>query len=789
MKHIRKIVRRQGNRSVEVIKNQKMRNNVKLKSGVKIITETKKKMLPTINIITRTSGRPNGFKRCHQSILSQSYPNIRHIVSIDNLEDKEYVEKYNVDYYFIDKDKISKQPDIDDPKTGKRFIYNLYFNELISKVDDGWILILDDDDYLANSNVIQKMVNQISNNTDMIIWQMRYPNGSVLPSIPEMGKKPRLGRVGSPCMMVHSGIAKTIRWDGWKCGDYRFISKVWDKTQKKKWIREPLIQLGGAGFGMRKDIAQTHKKINTPKKMQNDKILSHFQRKYKNKIVEAKRVPQVDKGTSNVVINPNKKTFSGGISILITAFKTGNYIQQCLDSIEKQIYFKGNNKFEVIVGVDACMNTWKRLMQIKDKYRNLTCILMQKNVGTYVTMNTIIPLAKYENILRFDSDDIMKPNMIKKIMSVSSKYDIVRFKFTSFNNNIRNIIHGNSGHMPAVGSVFFKKRVFDMCGGYKRYRFSADSELLKRVKKFTKINILNDQLFFYRRHSNNLTTTVKSSARKAIDNKTRRTKYSRQNLKIKPVKGSIKLIRRGRNFNRELLFFTSKLIENEPFSLVRYGDGEMIVLENKAIDLSKKHHGEHKFVPTNPEYTKLKKELGESIKYKSKNLYIGLPCPCCVNKNNINKMINIANQDTYNLTWANIFVNSNFNNFNSKFIPALKNKKIVLVCHKNANIKNLTKEFDIIKDFRVGGNAWLNDYDKINDIVNFSKTVEPNTVFLFMAGTFTKLTIYKIHKQRQDLFLLDLGSTLDLEMELGATRNYLKGNHKNNKKICEWLRK
>jgi hypothetical protein len=56
-----------------------------------------------------------------------------------------------------------------------------------------------------------------------------------------------------------------------------------------------------------------------------------------------------------------------------------------------------------------------------------------------------------------------------------------------------------------------------------------------------------------------------------------------------------------------------------------------------------------------------------------------------------------------------------------------------------------------------------------------------------MSGTFTKITIYKIHKLRQDLFLIDIGSALDLNLNLGETRKYLNKDSKNIDKICKWI--
>jgi hypothetical protein len=127
MRHIKKLATRIGNKGTQVTTTENLKKGspkITIQKTV-VVTERIESSAPLINILTRTSNRPNGFKRCRESIENQTYKNIRHIVSIDNLNDEEYVKSHNVDYFFMDKEAISKENDIPDPKTGTRFIYNL----------------------------------------------------------------------------------------------------------------------------------------------------------------------------------------------------------------------------------------------------------------------------------------------------------------------------------------------------------------------------------------------------------------------------------------------------------------------------------------------------------------------------------------------------------------------------------------------------------------------------------------------------------------------------------------
>jgi hypothetical protein len=180
----------------------------------------------------------------------------------------------------------------------------------------------------------------------------------------------------------------------------------------------------------------------------------------------------------------------------------------------------------------------------------------------------------------------------------------------------------------------------------------------------------------------------------------------------------------------------------------------------------------------------------EAIKYKNSNYFVGLPCPTCVGVDKSTKIYNYANQLDQNITWATLFGNSNYDTFLTNITKSLKDKEIVLICNENAKTTFFNSiGCKIIKEFRVGANAWLNNYNLSNEILEYSKNVNPNTVFLFMAGTLTKICIYKIHKTRQDLFLIDIGSSLDVKLSLGETRGFFKTTHKNRNKECQWMGK
>jgi len=211
---------------------------------------------PLINILTRTSNRPNGFKRCHDSILNQTYKNIRHLVSYDNDKDLNYLKDIK-DKYKANKDILLKE--YKHPlNRAATFPYNLYINHLIKQVEEGWIMIIDDDDYLYDNNSIENLVKHINtkNKDTIFIFQAEYPTKR---KIPDLGsyriKRPRRGNISSCCFIFHESYRGKAHFPPVKAGDFDFINVLYSKYNSKIWIPEIFVKFGNlGGLGKRKDI-------------------------------------------------------------------------------------------------------------------------------------------------------------------------------------------------------------------------------------------------------------------------------------------------------------------------------------------------------------------------------------------------------------------------------------------------------------------------------------------------------------------------------------------------------
>lgn len=240
----------------------------------------------------------------------------------------------------------------------------------------------------------------------------------------------------------------------------------------------------------------------------------------------------------------------------------------------------------------------------------------------------------------------------------------------------------------------------------------------------------------------------------------------------------------GKVFSQELEKFAGMLENDQPFALSRFNDGEMTIIFGEAFNSAKNRIG-NTYIPDQPDAEKQRTLLTAALTYKADGYIVGIVCPCCEGHEKFNKLKALSNQNEEHLTWANVFVNANFSIFKSRIEPIFKNKNVIFIGNALAETSGLS--FSVKKQFTVGNNAWLQDYDKaLNEISNHIRSNKiTNTIFIFCAGVLSNLIIHKLYQEFPNNTYLDLGSVFDVELGLGKSRRYLRKS-KTIYKTCVW---
>lgn len=241
----------------------------------------------------------------------------------------------------------------------------------------------------------------------------------------------------------------------------------------------------------------------------------------------------------------------------------------------------------------------------------------------------------------------------------------------------------------------------------------------------------------------------------------------------------------GKQFHQELNYFIRRIENRKNFSLVRFGDGEMMIIEGQGIDLSGKYNGEHKYVPGDAQQEQQRSLLAQSLAYRDADYFVGIACPCCVGQASFDHLKRAANQQEQQLSWANVFVNSNYSAFQKRALPALSLRKVNIVCHERAVVDKLP--FAINRRFSVGPNSWVNDHQRLRqEMFEYIESAQgEDEVFLFCAGVLSNIIIFELASHAPQHTYIDVGSVFDVQLELGKTRKYLKKG-KTLKKVCVW---
>ena len=248
-------------------------------------------------------------------------------------------------------------------------------------------------------------------------------------------------------------------------------------------------------------------------------------------------------------------------------------------------------------------------------------------------------------------------------------------------------------------------------------------------------------------------------------------------------------------FKEEFFKILSLVRGNTPFALARFSDGEVTVLKNKRLVLAENYfvqgdvYGDNAVQAPIPYMKEEQKEfdpehhsfyhdkLVEAYKFQKKNYFKGIP--------GTNEWASEAfdycaelygKEDTEHLTFANVLINGNYDLFIKMMVPEFSKRDIVFVCNENSNFNNLP--FKVKKDFRVGSNCMINNYDLIDEMKDYIKNNNiENHTFLFSAATLSNFLIYELYKEFDNNQYLDIGSALSPFLGLQGwrgTRVYLR---------------
>lgn len=210
---------------------------------------------PHFNILTRTAKRPGYFEALCKSIDEQDYLNWSHHVITDDLESSTYIQAQGRKPTITTR--LEKREDIN-----HHFPYNLYVNELYHNINEGYVLLIDDDDCFLTpqalsllSGVIQKV-----GNLPTLFWRVQFPDSLIPRETENFVFRP--ANIASCGFCFHTKFIDAAKWDDFKESDFRVAHKIKLASDSVLYLKDAVLTglqraSGMGGRGARDDLAES----------------------------------------------------------------------------------------------------------------------------------------------------------------------------------------------------------------------------------------------------------------------------------------------------------------------------------------------------------------------------------------------------------------------------------------------------------------------------------------------------------------------------------------------------
>ena len=214
------------------------------------------------------------------------------------------------------------------------------------------------------------------------------------------------------------------------------------------------------------------------------------------------------------------KNVNKQVSVIIPAYNCEKFVAEAIESALRQDYAP----VEVIVVDDGSTDGTKEEIL---KYKSSVNYIYQENQGLGGARSTGIEHAKGEYVAFLDADDILHDGFIGRQIAFLDKnpeIDIVYFDYMiidSLGNDIKvlkseNVDNEKNNFLayllfrhPMQAHCFFRKKCFDVIRYPKHLRRSEDYWTHIQMARHFRFGYLEEVLYKYRRHENNMTNKMK----------------------------------------------------------------------------------------------------------------------------------------------------------------------------------------------------------------------------------------------------------------------------------------
>ena len=131
--------------------------------------------------------------------------------------------------------------------------------------------------------------------------------------------------------------------------------------------------------------------------------------------------------TVKAVTSSTKGTSNPLVTVYVTNFNYGNYIEQSIESVLAQTY----KNFELIVIDDGSTDDSRKIINRYIDKTNVR-VIFQKNKGLIASNNIAVRAAQGKYVMRLDADDYLDENALLVLVNAIEKSDEIALVFPDY---------------------------------------------------------------------------------------------------------------------------------------------------------------------------------------------------------------------------------------------------------------------------------------------------------------------------------------------------------------------
>lgn len=233
----------------------------------------------------------------------------------------------------------------------------------------------------------------------------------------------------------------------------------------------------------------------------------------------------------------------------------------------------------------------------------------------------------------------------------------------------------------------------------------------------------------------------------------------------------------------------NKLENKEPFTFIRFSDGETEILKNRYLEIVpgktvfrgkeiKNKFPQFDTKKFDPElHQNIREDLFDAAKFKSKNYFKGIPTSSNKAIDDREMMLELNDGLDSSITFADLFLNSNYNRYLDEIVPLFASfKDIIVIANYRATPIDILEKANHIK---IQDNFFANYDEVVIDCMDKLKNIPYGSLVLSSASSLSKILGHKLYLIRQDITFLDIGTSINNLLSLDHNiRSYHKQKNK-----------